>query len=239
MKAAHSNPRPRRAFTLIELLVVIAIIAILAAMLMPALSRSKEAAKKISCLNRSRQLGISMLMYVDDSGGYYPPRTFTNTWPLLLQDGFVNLTMLQCPSDAPNPASFTNSPTPAEQAPRSYIVNGWNDYFKDRVTDFSSWYEYGDSGLTMPQNAVRLPSDTVVFGEKAYEWADYYMDYEENDDLEKLDQSKHSSGDKKGAGGANYAFADGSARFLKFGLVLSPLNLWGITDPVRNNALFQ
>ena len=239
MKAARSNHHRHVAFTLIELLMVIAIIAILAAMLMPALSRSKEAAKKISCLNRSRQLGIAMLMYVDDNANFYPPRTFTNTWPVLLRDGFANLDMLQCPSDAPNPASFTNSPTITEQAPRSYILNGWNDYFKDRVTDFPNWYEYGDSALTMPQNAVHLPSDTVVFGEKGHDWADYYMDYEEYDDLEKLDQSKHSSGDKKGAGGSNYAFADGSARYLKFGLVLSPLNLWGVTDAVRNNALSQ
>jgi len=239
MKAASSNHGLRRAFTLIELLVVIAIIAILAAMLLPALSRSKAAAKKISCLNRERQLGISLLMYVDDSTGYYPPRTFTNTWPILLQDSYVNLDMLQCPSDAPDPASFTNSLTAAERAPRSYILNGWNDYFRDRVTSFSDWYEYGDAGLTMPQNAVRQPTDTVVLGEKGHEWADYYMDYEEYDDLEKLDQSKHSSGDKMGIGGANYAFADGSARFLKFGLVLSPLNLWGVTDAVRNNALAQ
>jgi len=62
----------RRAFTLIELLVVIAIIAILAALLLPAMSKAKESSKRSLCKNNERQILLTMLMYSGDNQGHFP-----------------------------------------------------------------------------------------------------------------------------------------------------------------------
>ena len=77
MIPAHSN-RNGGAFTLIELLCVIAIIAILAAMLLPAINRGKERAKRIECLNNLKQAGIGFHLFAHDHGGKFPMQISTN-----------------------------------------------------------------------------------------------------------------------------------------------------------------
>jgi len=73
--------RHRGAFTLIELLVVVAIIAILAAMLLPAMSQSRETARRTVCMNNERQAGLGMTMYVEDFNCFPPGSPALARWP--------------------------------------------------------------------------------------------------------------------------------------------------------------
>ena len=231
------------AFTLIELLVVIAIIGILAAMLLPVLARAKESGRRISCLNNLTQLSLAAQMFVNDNQGTYPPRNESDRWPDRLYDDYgKNLKLLLCPSETTNAPDTAGDPTVADSAPRSYIINGWNDYFASvNPTNDPEGLNDGDA---IREDAIGDTSDTIVLGEKTDEHPDFYMDLNEgpagNDFGGILNQSRHDSHGTDGitgtgSGGSNHAMADGSARFIKFPQSVSPLNLWAVTDAGRTN----
>ena len=79
----------KRNFTLIELLVVIAIIAILAAILMPALSSARERGKSATCINNQKQLGLASMQYQEDFRGWYIPTYFNNKPDALGRDAVI------------------------------------------------------------------------------------------------------------------------------------------------------
>lgn len=214
------------AFTLVEMLVVLAIIGILASLLMPSLASAKRRANSVKCLNHVRQLNIALSLYANDNDGEYPPRRpRSNSWIRVLQPYYHDANILKCPQDR-----FSEK--------RSYLFNGWNDYFRSTLSpeefkQFDTWqWPHG-----IKETAVVYPSETITFGEKRTGSGHVHMDFNqgnEGNDVEQVDHQRHRTGSGGAKGGANFAFVDGSARFLPYLTSLKPVNLWAVKDEWRN-----
>ena len=153
----HQNPggtgmsKNVKRFTLIELLIVIAIIAVLAAMLLPALNAAREKAKSVSCLNHFQQVGKAVLFYLGDWADFYPCET----------DSAPNkMRLLSCGRTDRLISDYLKMeidvPYIGQIRPDSI---GYNQYF------FRPWDYDGKSVYAYKSSQVKRPTRTMLFAE--------------------------------------------------------------------------
>jgi prepilin-type N-terminal cleavage/methylation domain-containing protein/prepilin-type processing-associated H-X9-DG protein len=154
--SSRPKPRPEGGFTLIELLVVIAIIAILAAMLLPALSKAKESGKKMNCISNLHQMGLGLLLYADDSGGVIPRGNDPHWYAVLASNlgvrdtnSFRKVKVYTCPS------------YPDKRQLICYVVNSWQ--FSSPLDNVG----YELEGLAKISR-IKKPVDTVYFADNEF-----------------------------------------------------------------------
>lgn len=216
----------RQAFTLIELLVVIAIIAILAAILFPVFARARENARKSSCSNQVKQIGLAIKQYMQDYDDIFPKdgravAAELSGWAYTIQPYLKSEQLLQCPSDS---AVVVLGPTTSTLEQRAILPN---------FTDYA--YNFNLGSGTLSDADVQRQANVVMISDASAGMAASAAAYS-------LSRPQSTMGPRRHLEGGNYVFADGHVKWFLPSKVL-PGDVvancsGGIYAPTGSNATY-